>query len=102
LQEYDFFILLSEGENFGHAILEGLSAGCPVIISNKTPWQDLEAKNIGWDLSIDNVKNVSKVINEIGEISNEKYMMMSSAAFNYAKDFCEDPGLIEQNKNLFL
>lgn len=102
LQQYDYFILLSEGENFGHAILEGLSAGCPVIISNNTPWQDLEAKNIGWDLAIDNVDNVSKVVNEICEISNEKYMMMSSAAFQYAKSFCEDADLIEQNKKLFL
>lgn len=102
LQEYDFFMLLSEGENFGHAILEGLSAACPVVISNKTPWQKLESKNIGWDLDIDNNKEIAKVLNEIGAMSEEKYAAMSKAAFEHAKSFCEDPELIEQNKQLFL
>ena len=42
LKKYDFFVLLSEGENFGHAILEAMSAGLPVIISNFTPWKKLK------------------------------------------------------------
>lgn len=101
LQSYDFFILLSEGENFGHAILEGLSAGCPVVISNKTPWQELKTKNIGWDLDIDNHNEIRKVLEEIGTMTDQNYVEMSKSAFEYAKSFCEDPNLIEQNKQLF-
>lgn len=101
LKQYNFFILLSEGENFGHAILEGLSAGCPVIISNKTPWQELISKNIGWDLNINKENEITKVLNEIGSMTDECYVSMSRNAFKYAKSFCEDPNLIEQNKQLF-
>lgn len=101
LNDYDFFILLSEGENFGHAILEGLSAGCPVIISKKTPWQNLEQKGIGWDLDIDNDNEITTVLNKASIMSNSKYKTMSRCAFDYAKNFCEDPDLIEQNKRLF-
>jgi glycosyltransferase involved in cell wall biosynthesis len=36
--QYDAFVLPSRGENFGHVILESLSAGCPVICSQNTPW----------------------------------------------------------------
>ena len=36
--QYDGFILPTLGENFGHVIAESLSAGCPVICSQHTPW----------------------------------------------------------------
>jgi glycosyltransferase involved in cell wall biosynthesis len=35
---YDAFILPTRGENFGHAIAESLSASCPVVCSDRTPW----------------------------------------------------------------
>ena len=36
--QYDGFIFPTLGENFGHVIAECLSAGCPVICSQHTPW----------------------------------------------------------------
>jgi len=39
LQNYHASILLSKGENFGHAIFESLSVGRCVILSDKTPWK---------------------------------------------------------------
>ena len=38
LQQYHASILLSKGENFGHAIYESLAVGRPVLLSDKTPW----------------------------------------------------------------
>jgi glycosyltransferase involved in cell wall biosynthesis len=35
---YDAFIFPTLGENFGHAIAESLSASCPVVCSDRTPW----------------------------------------------------------------
>jgi len=49
----DFFVLPSLGENFGHAIVESLSAGCPVVISDRTPWKGLEALFAGFDIPIE-------------------------------------------------
>jgi glycosyltransferase involved in cell wall biosynthesis len=41
---YDAFVFPTRGENFGHVIAESLSASCPVICSDETPWtQVLEA-----------------------------------------------------------
>ena len=39
--QYDGFILPTLGENFGHVIAESLSAGCPVICSQHTPWTEV-------------------------------------------------------------
>ena len=35
---YDVFVLPTLGENFGHVIAESLSASCPVVCSDRTPW----------------------------------------------------------------
>jgi glycosyltransferase involved in cell wall biosynthesis len=44
-------LLPSEGENYGHSIVESLGQGRPVLISKHTPWQDLAAQKAGWDVS---------------------------------------------------
>jgi len=35
---YDAFLFPTLGENFGHTIAESLSASCPVICADNTPW----------------------------------------------------------------
>jgi glycosyltransferase involved in cell wall biosynthesis len=35
---YDAFVFPTRGENFGHVIAESLSAACPVICPDNTPW----------------------------------------------------------------
>ena len=52
LGNYHFMFMPTRGENFGHIILQSLSVGCPVIISDQTPWKQLEEKKVGWDISL--------------------------------------------------
>jgi glycosyltransferase involved in cell wall biosynthesis len=52
LSQTDLFFLPTMGENFGHAIFEALSCGVPVLISDATPWRDLERQVAGWDLPL--------------------------------------------------
>ncbi len=53
MAQHDLFFLPTLGENFGHAIVEALWAGCPVLISDQTPWRDLESAGAGWDLPVE-------------------------------------------------
>lgn len=101
LNSYDFFVLLSEGENFGHAILEGFSAGCPVIISNRTPWRNLESKQIGWDVEVADKNAILETFQKAIDMNQQTYQSWSLSAFSYAKDFINNPEILEQNKALF-
>ena len=47
-----FFLLPTASENFGHAIVEALLAGCPLVISDQTPWLGLSQRGVGWDLPL--------------------------------------------------
>ena len=102
VNNYDFFVLLSEGENFGHAILEALSVGCPVLISNCTPWKNLKAQQLGWDVDIKKESDIIEAWNEAIDMSNSDYLKWSKAAFKYAKTVINNPIVLEQNKALFL
>jgi len=101
LKSYNFFIMLSEGENFGHAILEAFSAGVPVIISNKTPWSGLQEKNTGWDIDTNNTNLLDQVLNQACDMSSKEYTQMSKTAYNFANQFLNDTQLLKSNKSLF-
>ena len=101
LQNYHIFIMPSEGENFGHAILEALSCGCPVIISDQTPWKGLETKTIGWDLPIRQADRFISAIESAARMDQETYNEWSEAAYRYARNLCNNPGLLEASRKLF-
>jgi glycosyltransferase involved in cell wall biosynthesis len=49
---YTALLMPSLTENFSYTVLESLQAGIPVLISDQTPWRDLQGEGIGWDLPL--------------------------------------------------
>lgn len=96
-----FLFLPTRGENFGHSILESLSYGCPVIISDCTPWLRLQEKGIGWDIPLADEQKFVQVIGQCAAMGEEEYNVMSRRAFDYAQAYVYNPELIEQNIKLF-
>lgn len=47
LARYHLLILPTHGENYGYVVVEALLAGCPVYISDQTPWQSVSGRNAG-------------------------------------------------------
>jgi glycosyltransferase involved in cell wall biosynthesis len=84
---FEFFVLPSITENFGHVFLEALAAGCPLIISDRTPWRDLADKGVGWDLPLENVEHWIEVLNRCVEMDADAYSQMSKQARIYAESW---------------
>jgi glycosyltransferase involved in cell wall biosynthesis len=70
LQDHDLFVLPSHDENFGNSVIESLSVGTPVLISDEVGLCDYVAENsFGW-ICQTNPVSVGEAINEIA--SNQK------------------------------
>ena len=51
--KYHAFLFPTLSENFGHVIAEALSVGCPVIISDQTPWQFGTECSAGYSIKLE-------------------------------------------------
>jgi glycosyltransferase involved in cell wall biosynthesis len=101
LNKYHLFVLPTKGENFGHAIFEALSSGKPVLISDQTPWRNLQQKKIGWDLPLDEPRLFQNAIEEIAGFDQQEYDLWSQNAWTYAHDFTSRLNLKEDYLKLF-
>ncbi|CAN5434680.1 hypothetical protein BH10BAC1_BH10BAC1_14730 [soil metagenome] len=102
LAKHHFMFMPTRGENFGHIILQSLLAGCPVIISDQTPWKQLSKKNIGWDIALDEPNNFADVIDTCAKMMQMEYNKLCENAFEYAKKYSDNPLIVEQNRHLFI
>lgn len=101
MMENDLFFLPTLGENFGHVILEAFIAGCPVLLSDQTPWRDLEKKGIGWDLPLDQPKRFQTVLKKCLEMDQDEYSEWSKRARRYGLKVSQNYKAIEENRRLF-
>ena len=90
LFKYHFFILPTISENFGHVFLEALAAGCPLIISDRTPWLNLSDKKIGWDIPLENPKKWQQVINHCISMNNADFQLLSENARKFSVEWLKD------------
>lgn len=100
LSAYDLFLLPTLGENYGHVIHEALLAGCPVLISNRTPWRNLEALGIGWDLPLEDPEQFRTVLQYCLDMDSATYRPLSQRAYQYGANISSDATILEQNRQM--
>lgn len=101
LSQYDLFFLPTRGENYGHIIAEALSAGTPVLISDQTPWHNLDQAGVGWDLALNDESGFLDALNStLARIQRDR-LGWRRQVHDYAVKHLTDPELIEVNRQLF-
>lgn len=98
---HDLFFFPTRGENYGHVIAEALSTGIPVLIANTTPWRELDAAGVGWDLPLSDMQGFISRIEEFARMTMEERRQMSSDAAAYARSKVYDPEIVLANRRLF-
>lgn len=101
LPSYNLFFLPTQGENFGHAILEALIAGLPVLLSDRTPWRDLAKKGVGWDLPLNDIQRFRDVIMKCVNMDDVAFREISDHARNYGLTYLTDQGTVNATRQLF-
>lgn len=79
----DLAVFLTHGENFGHAVGEALRAGCPVLVSDQTPWTASVGEDAGRVIAIEDCREplrVAKAIDELAGLDEPSWARMSRAA----------------------
>lgn len=100
LHENHVFILPSKSESFGHAMVEALSTGKPVITSHNTPWQNLKESKAGINVNA-NVSELSDAILHFSEMDSAAFEKWSDGALQYAHASINNDLLAQQYDTLF-
>lgn len=94
--------LPTRGENFGHAIIEALRAGCPALVSDQTPWRDLERHGAGWVVPLDQPERFRAVVQQVIDMPEAEWRAWSNGARQFGERFACDPAHRQANLDLFL
>jgi glycosyltransferase involved in cell wall biosynthesis len=100
-RSYDLFFFPTHGENYGHVIMESLSAGTPLLIANTTPWLNLEQAGVGWALSLDSEKVFIDKIHIAAQFSDQDRIEWRKRVILYAIEKSTDAELLLANRRLF-
>ena len=97
-KNYHFLAHPSHGENYGHTIVECLSAGIPSIISDNTPWSDYDNNFDGLVHPSILSDQLSRSLKFFYSMNNKKYQMLKKSSYTYFKKSI----LPNENKNIKL
>jgi len=95
------FMMPTFGENFGHSILEALAASVPVLISDQTPWLDLESRKAGFDLPLENLEKFTAAIEKLAGMDDLEFETWRTGARTAALEWLRDSEVVEANRQLF-
>ena len=98
---HDLFLFPTLGENFGHVILEAFLAGCPVVLSDQTPWRGLADKRVGWDIPLSGPADFHSVLQRCVMMDEEEYKMWSDSARAFGLSQTQDGSVVARNRALF-
>ena len=101
LKKEDVLLLPSMGENYGHAIQEALSAGCPCVISDQTSWNNLEDNGCGYECHTDDYASMAKHIDEYAEMDSEQFMERVKKAHDFAITVSNGRDVGDQYRRMF-
>jgi len=102
LAGYHLFYLPTLSENFGHVILEALCAGCPILISDRTPWRGLQEHGIGWDLPLEEPARFTKALQTVVDADELTLHAMAQAARAYGIAYIQQTDSIRNTRNFLL
>ena len=98
--EHDLFFFPTLGENFGHVIIESLSSGTPVLISDQTPWKT-DGEGACYAFPLNKPELFVNVLRQFHSHSMEEKERLAARATSLAREFSGIEFAIERNKEMF-
>ncbi|MCY1232473.1 Glycosyl transferases group 1 [compost metagenome] len=99
---HDVFFVPTRGENFGHVFMEAFSAGVPILVSDQTPWRDLEGRHLGWDIPLTQPSKFSEALEDFSKFDAARRSLMRESCTRFAIEEMQSEEVLEMNRRLFL
>ena len=82
ISRYHGYYMPTNGENFGHSIVESMLVGRPVIISDQTPWTDVHGVG-GYVYSLDQQEKFAEAIDRLCSMEQSEYEILCNGAKHF-------------------
>lgn len=102
LSKYHFLFFPTLHENYGHVIVEALSAGCGLILSSNTPWKNLRKHKIGWEIDLNKKDEFVNIVKECLKMNQENYNDYRETCYQFIEKEVSKHNAIELTKKMFL
>ncbi len=90
MKRYHLFALTTHGENFGHAIFDALLCGLPVLLSDQTPWNQVESQQAGWAIPLSHIPKYVRALNEVVAWDQQTFSQYSEQARKFAVHYLQN------------
>lgn len=99
--DHHALFLPTHNENFGHAMVEAMLCARPVVISDQTPWRQLEQEQAGFDVALASPEKFRDAINALVRFDNPEFQAWSQHAQAYIHQRLSIEGIKQAYKQLF-
>ena len=93
---YNMFFFTTFGENFVNVILEALMGGCPLLLSDQTPWRELYKEGVGADISLNDKKAFVDALEYYASLNKDSFIEVTNSVNRYLEKF------LKENKDIIL
>lgn len=91
----------NEGDNFGHTMLEALTAGLPLLISDRTPWRSLQAQQAGWDVPLEQgAAGFTRAMQQLVDMDQAGFDALCAGALAMGRRYVDDPGPVQRTATM--
>lgn len=97
---YHIMLFPTRGENYGHVIIEAMSAGCVPVISDKTPWKGLDARRAGFVVELNELDIFKDVVQKITDMGTE-YEKYRAGSYRFAEELNHSEENLQMYRNIF-
>lgn len=101
-RKYNIFLFPTHGENYGHVIAESLLAGTAVLVSDTTPWRQLEKQGLGWDMPLLDIGGFIERIEKESRRSLHDRQILRTLISQKARLLTQGSSIADANRALFL
>jgi glycosyltransferase involved in cell wall biosynthesis len=95
LHDHHFFVLPTRGENFCHSAVESFINSTPVVLSDATPWLNLNGLHAGFDIPLSDRQQWVAVLQRCVDMDQQTYSSYLSGASEYGKRFSAEEAVQE-------